>query len=675
MPTSVWEVSHDWWSRVKLKMKRAVVFVDAGMAEMLHWSGGMALLLQAGALDIRDFSSFESGKEGQQKAVFLVSSALTGVTESIVRDIVTGSSFQYVVLFTTVSPLLHPADAGGGDDWEGVWEDRLLHWMGNMNYTAEAGHMPAFGVEVCPHFFITPVFSRMYPLLPCDVKQVAYQYKNGSHPSHEADPMEQLSDLEVSYLPQRLQAEIRELSSGLHALLQGLDVKEDIYSMGHTARLVATELDAYPPGRARRKATQSRASLVLLDRTLDLTPVLSHQADTLFDQLANTLKPLPGHCSDRLVDMSALTYINKDSPSVAVLPGGLAPTKGGCKPTHLTPAVFKKQKEAVMEINRKLVETAAAEKLPLKLGGSRPGRVSADLLDSTLALFKGKYSVIKKHLDLLQIAVATTQSLRNSRQTDAVTAAEKNLVQALADGMSGDGTVSAMGLLSRLAHREMKLSPKDREINLDDLLCLLSFTFSLSGGDFGDAEEANELRQKIVEWILQDNADLPPIFKQIIGDTVSETILRDQIDSLWERLEAIGSTREDLSQFSSILEPGDDISPAHARPLLVQVMESILDPARPELVDVECKSGGLGNLLKSGFGFFKGSGKPRPGDAPLLILFVIGGLTSGEVKQVKDMVDKAAPQFEVLLGSTRLPSITSTLESLFVQDNVNITCL
>ena len=59
MPTSVWEVSHDWWSRVKLKMKRAVVFVDAGMAEMLHWSGGMALLLQAGALDIRDFSSFE----------------------------------------------------------------------------------------------------------------------------------------------------------------------------------------------------------------------------------------------------------------------------------------------------------------------------------------------------------------------------------------------------------------------------------------------------------------------------------------------------------------------------------------------------------------------------------------------------------------------------------------
>ena len=41
-----------------------------------------------------------------------------------------------------------------------------------------------------------------------------------------------------------------------------------------------------------------------------------------------------------------------------------------------------------MDVNRKLVETATAEKLPLNLGGSRLGRVSADLLDSTLSAFK-----------------------------------------------------------------------------------------------------------------------------------------------------------------------------------------------------------------------------------------------------------------------------------------------
>ncbi|GFO32231.1 sec1 family domain-containing protein 2-like [Plakobranchus ocellatus] len=55
---------------------------------------------------------------------------------------------------------------------------------------------------------------------------------------------------------------------------------------------------------------------------------------------------------------------------------------------------------------------------------------------------------------------------------------------------------------------------------------------------------------------------------------------------------------------SSLLEPGDDMTPASAQPLLSQMMAAILDPARPDLPDVECKSGGLGTLLKSGFGFF-----------------------------------------------------------------------
>lgn len=45
--------------------------------------------------------------------------------------------------------------------------------------------------------------------------------------------------------------------------------------------------------------------------------------------------------------------------------------------------------------------------------------------------------------------------------------------------------------------------------------------------------------------------------------------------------------------------------------------------------------------------FFKGSGKPRPGDTQLLLLFFIGGVTAGEVKQIKEVVDKAKPQFEV----------------------------
>ncbi|GFO32232.1 sec1 family domain-containing protein 2-like [Plakobranchus ocellatus] len=411
-----------------------------------------------------------------------------------------------------------------------------------------------FGIEVCPRLFIAPAFSSMFPLLPSDVKQVAYQHNSGHHSSHDARSLDHLSDLELSHLPVALQAEIQELSSGLHALLQSLDVREDIYSVGHTARLVATQLDSYPPARARRKATQARASLILLDRTLDLTPVLIHQSDTLLDRLTNTLEPLPGHRNDRLVDMSALTHVVKNPTPGTILPGSLAPTNVAQRPSHLTSLVFKKQKEAVMEVNRKLVEAASAEKLPLNLGGSRPGRVSSELLDTTLASFRGKYTIIKKHLDLLQVAMATSQSLRRlSQRADAALAAEKNLVQALSESLYGDGSLSALALLSRLVDKEMKASTTDRELNLDDLLCLLTFTFSLSAGDCGHPEEASDLRENLAKWILQESTELPPLTRQIVGEQVTESILTDQVESVWERLEGVGASREDLSQFRGII--------------------------------------------------------------------------------------------------------------------------
>ena len=51
-----------------------------------------------------------------------------------------------------------------------------------------------------------------------------------------------------------------------------------------------------------------------------------------------------------------------------------------------------------------------------------------------------------------------------------------------------------------------------------------------------------------------------------------------------------------------MLDQGDVMTPACVRPLLRRIIEVVVDPGKPDLLDVECKSGGLGNLLKSGFG-------------------------------------------------------------------------
>lgn len=46
---------------------------------------------------------------------------------------------------------------------------------------------------------------------------------------------------------------------------------------------------------------------------------------------------------------------------------------------------------------------------------------------------------------------------------------------------------------------------------------------------------------------------------------------------------------------------------------------------------------------------FRSVGKPRPSDHPLLILFVIGGITSTEVRQVRDVVSAAKGSLQVTI--------------------------
>jgi hypothetical protein len=55
--------------------------------------------------------------------------------------------------------------------------------------------------------------------------------------------------------------------------------------------------------------------------------------------------------------------------------------------------------------------------------------------------------------------------------------------------------------------------------------------------------------------------------------------------------------------YRDVFEPGSLSSQARLKPLLKQVVEDIVDPNRPELVDISHKSSGLGDLLKSGFGY------------------------------------------------------------------------
>lgn len=56
---SAGHVSEAWWTEACKKVRNALVFVDGPTAESLHWGGGLGRLADAGAKDVKEFSSFE----------------------------------------------------------------------------------------------------------------------------------------------------------------------------------------------------------------------------------------------------------------------------------------------------------------------------------------------------------------------------------------------------------------------------------------------------------------------------------------------------------------------------------------------------------------------------------------------------------------------------------------
>lgn len=262
------------WEQVLAKVKRAVVFMDAACAESLHWAcGGAGRLLQAGAINVKELSSFESGGAQQPKAVFVVSTLLKGKTVDIIHDIVSLSHFQYCVVFTAVSHTLHlqahnaPSSTeleGGGTMVFEQFEEKLCQWMGNMNYTAEVQHVPLFLAPISPHLFVAPAFSVLFPLMASDLAQI-----NNARP--EKRRIANLSDVDFSALSSELQLAIRMLVCSFNSLFEYLGVREECFAVGNMSRIIAGDLANYSQAKTRRKNAPNRASVIFVDRTLDLT--------------------------------------------------------------------------------------------------------------------------------------------------------------------------------------------------------------------------------------------------------------------------------------------------------------------------------------------------------------------------------------------------------------------
>lgn len=261
------------WEKVLSKVKKAVVFMDDKCAEALHWCGGAAVLLEAGARNLKEFSSFEACGVNEPKAVFVVSTLLKGRTVDIIKDIISLSHFQYCVVFTTVAHSVHLFANNVAAEMEGnpvfqQFEEKLCEWMGNMNYTAEVMHVPVVFAPVSQQLLLTPMFAHLFPLLIPDLESV-----NAKRP--EKKRFGSLVDIDMHSLPVELQLEIKSLASALNSVFEATGTREESFAVGPMSRIIAGELANHPQAKNRRKTAQNKASIIFVDRTMDLTGEIS----------------------------------------------------------------------------------------------------------------------------------------------------------------------------------------------------------------------------------------------------------------------------------------------------------------------------------------------------------------------------------------------------------------
>lgn len=666
------------WDKVLSKVKKAVVFMDDKCAEALHWCGGAALLLEAGARNVKEFSSFEACGVNEPKAVFVVSTLLKGRTVDIIKDIISLSHFQYCVVFTTVAHSVHLLANNVTTDMEGSpvfeqFEEKLCEWMGNMNYTAEVMHAPVVFAPVSQQLLVTPTFAHLFPLLSPDLEAI-----NVKRP--EKKRFGSLADIDMHSLPTELQFEIKSLASALNSVFEATGTREESFAVGPMSRIIAGELANHPQAKNRRKTAPNKASIIFVDRTMDLTGAVGHHGDNLVEKILTVLKPLPGHVTDVQVDMLELTSLQRTPHSQTTLaPGCLAQSQSPAAQSLWEAMLISKHKEGVMEVRRQIVEAASKEKLPIKMS---MGRVTPEQLCSYMQLFRSSWGALESHCGVLQLGLATAQALRHPGlpRWDACLAFERLLLQALGDSDFPAVLRQLLPLMKPRGGEDSTASgsrSREDECGPDELILLLVYLYSLAdeaqpADQDTEEEELEKLERELMgalTLVITREAELSPLLQKLTGCAKPEELTTERahsaVEAMFETLRGLSHTRDHLKQLRSVYTASDGVHQATYRPFLRQILEEVFHPDRVECPDIEHMSGGLTDLLKTGFSMFMKVSRPHPSDNPLLFLFLVGGVTPSELRLIKEMVTTHKPGTQVLVLSTRLLRPTDIPELLF----------
>ncbi|KFV08145.1 Sec1 family domain-containing protein 2, partial [Tauraco erythrolophus] len=313
-----------------------------------------------------------------------------------------------------------------------------------------------------------------------------------------------------------LRAAVRALVGNLDTLFTALGLREESFAVGTLSRVIAAELASYAPARNRRRTATNKASVIFVDRTLDLAGAVGHHGDNLAEKILSVLPRLPGHKTDVMVNMVELTALQTTDETCSIIaPGCLAQPNDPAAQALWESFMNVKQKEAVMEARRHLVEAASRENLRClnPFGAMSLGRVTPEQLSSYIQLFRNNLKALENHCGLLQLVLAMVQTLKHPQTSkwDNFLAFERLLLQTI-------GESEMPSVLNQLLPMIRSYNERTKDdYSCEDFLVLLVYMYSVVG-ELKSGKELDIAEEKVKKALVKAICDEPepsPVLQKI----------------------------------------------------------------------------------------------------------------------------------------------------------------
>ena len=450
--------------------------------------------------------------------------------------------------------------------------------------------------------------------------------------------------ISLAMLPRTLQQQIKVLAEELGGLFDELGVAEDCYSVGGLSGVIADQLVATAGTRPNRKVAPNKLSVVFVDRTLDLFSATSFESSNAADLLFNNSEELFPGSNDVKVDLRRL--FNKQE-SDFVIDGCLADSKSVVPMATLL--------------------TTDHSTLTDEILSSLEGQIQLDpetLESRDLSLILPETDTFSKYQNFpyfqVLAAILGCQERDCSEITSYLTSTDVSLLWT---------TLEDSVLVGQLANSILASCQDKPELTPEHVLTLLTHLYSLFGDitDLFSDTDAIELAKLKYMFSKRLQNSSSPLSTSLTSTCKTEEDVFRKTDQIFARLESLSQERRTLSQLSQLTSK-DSGSPQYIS-LLQQILDLSLD-SQEDLVDIEYRSGGLRDLLKTGLGLFtRAVTKPRPGGGGGgVLVYVVGGVSVREVRWVEEYRRRTGR--EVYLAGNCALSHNKLARKLLVNDNL-----